>query len=79
MKQIISSKLYDTDTATKLASTYLQSPSGVEVGLYRKTNGEYFTAFTDYAIYPLTDAEAKDWVGKWAVDSYTALFGQVSE
>jgi hypothetical protein len=78
MKQIISEKLYDTETATKLASTTEQSPS-VEVSLYRKTNGEYFIEYRDKLIQPLSLLEAKDWVGKYNVDLYITIFGAVSE
>lgn len=80
MKQIIGGKLYNTDTATLVASSTAQDyPPGIAINLYRKTTGEFFVEWADTLIQPLSEAEAKNWVGKYAVDAYTTIFGTVTE
>ena len=84
-KEIIDGKIYDTETATKIAfrcnicSAY---NAFLEI-LYRKKNGQFFlytTGEINAYIAPLANEEAKKWCEEYAsADTYQELFGKVTE
>lgn len=66
MKKIINGKMYDTETARKIAT----SDEGV---LYEKKTGEYFLNITNETInlnilHPITKGQAQKWVDEYAED-----------
>jgi len=93
MKKIIGGKLYDTETAKKLAG-YCNGRSDFSrcvERLYRKRTGEYFlygtggpTSAYGYAggekIIPLSEEKAREWAeDRLDGDEYEAIFGEVTE
>ena len=70
MRAIINDKLYNTTTSTVLYS------NGSEC-LFKTVNGAYFR--TDSAgITPMTEDEAKEYLGTKDVDTYISEFGEVA-
>lgn len=71
MKEIINNKKYDTTTALILGSKDNEN-------MYKTKNGTYFKTNYD-GITPLTNDEAKEWLGKVDADMYIKEFGDVEE
>lgn len=75
MRKIINDKMYDTETAEKIAT------HSVEV-LYKKKTGEYFLARKGgrVDITPFTLKQAKEWLSEHDfVDEYIMEFGKPEE
>lgn len=71
MKAIIENKLYDTSTATIIYA-------GGSDALYRTKNNAYFRNSSG-EIIPMTEEEAKEWLGMVDADTYIQEFGKVEE
>lgn len=69
MKAIINEKMYDTTTSEVIYA------SGTEA-LFKTKNGAYFKTASD-GITPLSDEEAKEWLGVIDADAYIKEFGTV--
>lgn len=77
MKTIINGKIYDTDTAERIAK-------GPCVSVYRTQSGKWFkralSVFSNnYEIKLISFYEAKELVGLHAPDQYEKYFGQAEE
>ena len=93
MNKVINNRLYDTETATAIASYDARHCPLYKVGfiatLYRKKTDEYFLytkggVFEDYPdqekIEPQTLEEAKKWCAQHlSGDGYMKIFGPVEE
>lgn len=93
MNKVIKNRLYDTETATAIATYDARYCPLYKVGfiatLYRKKTGEYFLytkggVFEDYPdqerIDPKTPDDAKEWCAKnLSGDEYMKIFGAVEE
>lgn len=94
MKMIIKGRRYDTDTAQQLAEIEDDLTSSFDYfveRLYRKKTGEFFlagyggdrSAYGCFAhnegIFPLSLAEAKEWVEAHVNTIYEDVFGTVEE
>lgn len=69
MKAIINNLLYDTTLSAVIFA------DGTEA-LFKTKNGAYFRT-TNEGILPLTEGEAKEWLGVIDADTYIKEFGTV--
>jgi len=73
MKAIIKGKTYNTDTAEKITSGYIQSNNYHSSTLYLTKKGNYFvcnysnSCYGDNGIYLLDDPV--EWIEAWAIDN----------
>ena len=95
MKKVINGKMYDTDTARRVAEIdhggLTNDLDYWSITIYRKKNKEFFlwnyVSVRDAScngakdtIKPLSDSAAKQWIEKNASgDVYVAEFGEVAE
>ena len=84
MKRIIDGRTYNTDTAARVTvGEHPHSFAGWE--LYQNRHGAFFVIVTDHdgetqTIKPLSDAEAQNWLEKYAnhlVETYFGTFPEV--
>ena len=77
MESIINGKRYDTRTAERVIDGPLNE------GVYRTSKGAWFKANVPFRGLPpivlLSEAEARDLVGKCAAHRYVEFFGEVEE
>lgn len=69
MKAIINNKLYDTTTSAVIYA------GGTEA-LFKTENDAYFKT-SNSGITPMTDEQAKEWLGVIDADTYIKEFGTV--
>lgn len=69
MKAIINNKLYDTTTSAVIYA------GGTEA-LFKTENGAYFKT-SNNGITPMSEDEAKEWLGVIDADTYIKEFGTV--
>ena len=79
MKQIINGKLYDTDSAEYVITAKReQQYELIEYDIYKTKNNRYF-AYNKVWQEIIDESKLKQSLGKFFVDLYIELFGEVEE
>lgn len=74
MRKVVNGKLYDTD---KSELVYTEEEG--KRWLYRTKKGSFFKAYSTNDIVPITDEQAKEYLGEHDVEKYIEYFGEPEE
>jgi hypothetical protein len=74
MKRIINGLLYDTEVSELIYTDETTSRK-----LYKTSNGNFFTFYPTGEIRAKTEEATKDYLGRYDVEKYIEIFGNVDK